>query len=181
MAWIDDTIAAHPKWVPLTDRAFRTAVQAIAYSSGFGLRGFLEPAHQQLVGADKRVRAELVAARLWDDIGDGRVYIHDWDVHNGKRDDRRERERERKRRARREGRWNESDRTRDETQDGAQNTTNKGRESGRAPDAAPARVEGSEGSEGTSTRAVTELQDAACATDETNGPGFQAPNLRSIQ
>lgn len=113
MAWIDDRIWCHPKTAGLSGNAFATYVKGVAYSSGMGTSGYLDPGVQKLIGSTAKVRAELVAASLWDENGDGRsVVIHDWDEHNEKRDERRQRDLERKRRARKEGRWNEADRSR---------------------------------------------------------------------
>lgn len=97
MAWLDDRAWCHPKVVGLSAPAYRVWVNAILYSSGMELRGVLSPAHQRLVGANPKVREELVDARLWDDHLDGGVQIHDWEEHNGRRDDRKVKERERKR------------------------------------------------------------------------------------
>jgi len=98
MAWIDDRIWCHPKFNRLTPAAFAAYIRAVAYSSGMGTAGHLDPATQKLVGGSRRVRAELVDAGLWDVNGDGEtVVIHDWDDHNGIRDQRRVKDRERKR------------------------------------------------------------------------------------
>ena len=99
MAWIDDRIWCHPKFVALSPRAFRAWVQGVAYSSGFGTRGRLSAVQLKLVGATEPVRRELIDAGLWENTADG-VVIHDWDEHNGKRDERRAKDRERKRAAR---------------------------------------------------------------------------------
>ncbi len=101
MAWIDDRLWCHPKVIGLTASAKAAYVMGIAYSSGMSTGGRLEPAMQKAVGSNPRIRAELVAARLWDENGDGAsVHIHDWKEHNEKRDERRKRDRERKRAAR---------------------------------------------------------------------------------
>lgn len=99
MAWLDDRYWCHPKIVGLTDASYRANTNAITYSSGMSTHGILDPGQQRLVGAQPRHRRELIAAGVWDDLGDGRVIIHDWDEHNGKRDERRAADRERKRRA----------------------------------------------------------------------------------
>ncbi len=97
MAWIDDRIWCHPKFVDLSDRAHRVYVDGLAYSAGFSCRGHLSPGQQRKIGSDAKARRELIEARLWDENGDGAsVYIHDWDDHNGKRDARREADRVRK-------------------------------------------------------------------------------------
>lgn len=98
MAWIDDRIWCHPKFNHLTAQAFAAYVRSVAYSSGMSTQGRLDPATQKLVGGTRRVKAELVDAGLWDENGDGNtVHIHDWNDHNGKRDERRAKDRERKR------------------------------------------------------------------------------------
>lgn len=101
MAWLDDRLWCHPKIVGLTDRAHRVYVDGITYSSGMSTKGRLTAAQQKLIGCAAKQRHELVAAGLWDLNGDGTtVLIHDWDEHNGKRDERRAKDRQRKRDAR---------------------------------------------------------------------------------
>lgn len=97
MAWLDDRIWCHPKVTDLTDAAFRTYINGVAYSSGFDTSGVLTAGQQKSIGSTPRVRTELVQAALWDDIGDNTVRVHDWDEHNGRRDARRRADRERKR------------------------------------------------------------------------------------
>lgn len=113
MAWTDDRLWCHPKYVGLSWRAKAVLRHAFEYAGGMGTKGILTQASQQTIGSTSAVRAELVAAGWWDENGDGRtVHIHDWEEHNGLRDEKRQRDRERKRQARREGRWNETDRPR---------------------------------------------------------------------
>ncbi len=101
MAWIDDRIWCLPKFTPLSAPAFAAYIKGIAYSSGMGTKGRLEPSVQKLIGGSRKIRAELVDGNLWDLNGDGEtVLIHDWDEHNAKRDLKRENDRERKRRQR---------------------------------------------------------------------------------
>lgn len=98
MAWIDDRIWCHPKIVGLTDKAKVAYTFGLAYSSGMGTSGHLDPSIQRLLGATTKTRNELVKAGLWHLNGDGRtVVIHDWEEHNGLRDKRRAKDRERKR------------------------------------------------------------------------------------
>lgn len=99
MAWIDDRIWCHPKLTDLSDGAWRVFVSGIAYSSGMGTKGMLTSSQQKLIGARDRTRVELIAAGLWDAQDDGAVFIHDWEEHNGKRDERKRKDRERKREA----------------------------------------------------------------------------------
>lgn len=96
MAWLDDRAWCHPKLVNLRAETHRVYINSISYSSGMGLRGVLTPPQQKLMGATASYRRELIEAGLWDDLG-GDIYIHDWDVHNAKRDDRKQRDRQRKR------------------------------------------------------------------------------------
>jgi len=129
VAWIDDRIWCHPKFTDLSDRAAWTWVKGVAYSTGFSTHGRLTPGQQKKVDSDARIRRELVAAGLWDEIEDGAVLIHDWDEHNSKRDARREADRKRKRDSRAKDRV---------TSNGA----STGQSTGRG--AVPARVDGSE-------------------------------------
>lgn len=102
MAWLDDRIWCHPKLADLPPNAAWVYVKSIAYSSGMNTAGHLTAGQQALVGSSGAVKRELIAAGLWDLNGDGNtIVIHDWDEHNGARDERRERERERLREYRR--------------------------------------------------------------------------------
>lgn len=107
MAWLDDRFWCHPKITSLSDRAYRSHVNAITYCSGFGTGGVLTTAQQKAVGVTPKARRELVISQLWDEnflgktaADNGSVRIHDWDGHNGKRDERRAADKERKRAAR---------------------------------------------------------------------------------
>lgn len=135
MAWLDDRMWCHPKIVDLSDKAFRVYVNSISYSSGMGTSGVLTIRKQQLVGANAKVRVELVEAGLWDELAYSDVRIHDWDEHNGKRDARRAADRERKKSAR----------------------ASAGQSAGRSrgASAGTAHVEGSEGSDAVTAVAVT--------------------------
>jgi hypothetical protein len=97
LAWLDDRVWCKPKFTDLSDRAFRVWVSGVCYSAGFARKGYLTAGQQKTVGADAKVRRELVAAQCWEERDDGVVYIHDWDEHNAKRDRAREKDRERKR------------------------------------------------------------------------------------
>lgn len=97
MAWIDDRAWCHPKLVGLTNKAWRVYFSSVAYSSGMGTSGVLSVAQQKLVGVSNSSKKQLIHMGLWDELSDGAVRIHDWDEHNGKRDERRRKDRERKR------------------------------------------------------------------------------------
>lgn len=99
MAWLDDRAWCHPKLVNLSDRAHRVYVNSLSYSSGMGLGGTLTGQQQKLIGATPALRRELVDARVWDERHRD-IYIHDWHVHNGKRDARKAVDRERKKTSR---------------------------------------------------------------------------------
>lgn len=149
MAWLDDRAWSHPKLVDLSDAAFRLYINGISYASGMGTRGRLSGAQQRLVGATKTTKNELIKARLWDPVDNDSVDIHSWDDHNGKRDDRRAADRERKRLERERQRLERTDhppRTPQRTSAGQSPGTSAGQSAGRST--LSARVEGSEGSEG---------------------------------
>lgn len=145
MAWVDDRIWCHPKFTDLSALAFRVYIQAIAYSAGMSTRGRLSVEQQRLVGSNLKVRNELVKSRLWDAKKTGEICIHDWDEHNGKRDDRRERDRARKRADRLKDR-EESTGTSTDPSTGQSEGTSAGQSAGAST--RTARVEGSDGSEG---------------------------------
>lgn len=101
MAWTDDRLWCHPKYVGLSWRAKAVLRHGFEYASGMATKGHLDPAIQKVIGADTKTRTELIDTGWWDINGDGSsVVIHDWDEHNSKRDERREKERIRKREAR---------------------------------------------------------------------------------
>ena len=115
MAWTDDRLWCHPKYVGLSWRAKAVLRHGFEYAGGMGTRGRLTLAAQQMIGASTVTRRELVHAGWWEPNGDSStVVIHDWDDHNGRRDEKRAKDRERKRR------WREthSDVTRDGTRTG---------------------------------------------------------------
>jgi len=149
MAWLDDRAWSHPKLVDLSDAAFRLYINGISYSAGMGTRGSLSGAQIKLLGGTTPTVNELLRARLWNRKDGGGIAINSWDEHNGKRDDRRAADRERKRLEREKNRQ----RPQDSPQDVPRGRS-AGQSTGRSPgtsqgtSAGPARVEGSEGSEG---------------------------------
>jgi hypothetical protein len=101
MAWIDDRIWCHPKFTELSKSAFGVYCKGLAYSSGMTTGGLLTQGQQKILDATAKDRRELIEAGLWDEIdGSTSVRIHDWDDHNGRRDERRRKDRERKRQLR---------------------------------------------------------------------------------
>jgi len=98
MAWTDDRLWCHPKYVGLSSSAKLALRHSFEYAAGMGTRGKLTPAQQGLVGANPRTRRELIETGWWDLNGDGAtIIIHDWDEHNGIRDARKAKARERMR------------------------------------------------------------------------------------
>lgn len=163
MAWIDDRIWCHPKFTGLTDAQFAAYVKGVAYSSGMGTRGVLTCDQQRLMFVQPRTRVALINAGLWDVSGSaGDVRIHDWDEHNGKRDERRRRDRIRKQEARRK----EAERPQDSPQD-IQGTSN-------GVSAGPAHVDSSEGSEGSDTA----VKDAADEMSDLANAGWSGKQIR---
>lgn len=161
MAWLDDRYWCHPKIVALTDGAYRAHTNAITYSSGMSTAGILDVSQQRMIGARPKHRAELVKSGLWDDLGAGTVRIHDWDEHNGKRDERRRKDRERKRDQRRTSAGQSTGQRADSPQDNQGGRPQDTPRKHRGQNVGPAHVDGSEGSDGsdgttrTTPKAVT--------------------------
>jgi hypothetical protein len=148
MAWIDDRVWCHPKVTDVSVPARWIWVASIAYSAGMQTGGTLTAGQQSLIGSSAKIRRELVAVRLWDDVDGKSVQVHDWDNHNGKRDDQRAQARDRKRKQR--------DRERDVTRDKSvtNGVTWGGTDSVTSRERGRASREGSEGSD-RKPRAVT--------------------------
>jgi hypothetical protein len=85
MAWLDDRIRDHPKFVTLSDKAFRYWAHTLCYCSEHGTSGRLNDAVIAL-RVPSKVTRELTSRGIWDDEQDG-LWVHDWQEHNGKRDD----------------------------------------------------------------------------------------------
>lgn len=79
MAWfkVDDGFWSHPKTATLSDAAVTLWVRSGAYSCQHLTDGVIKTTVLRLVG-DVSAAAELVAAGLWIDEGDGWRF-HDWD------------------------------------------------------------------------------------------------------
>ena len=92
MAWLDPRIYAHPKLLRCSPLARWVYVAGLAYSDGFGTRGELNRSAQKLCGSTAKTRSNLLSAGLWktDENDAENVRIHDWQEHNGRRDDARE-------------------------------------------------------------------------------------------
>lgn len=99
MAWTDDRLWCHPKYVGLSWRAKAVLRHSFDYSSGMATHGHLDAGAQRLLGADRKTRDELIAGGWWDTNGTtDSVVVHDWEEHNGARDKSRQLARERKQR-----------------------------------------------------------------------------------
>lgn len=168
MAWVDDRIWCHPKFTDLSAPAFRAYIQGVAYSCGMNTRGHLSGEQQRLVGGSPKVRSELEKAGLWDANPSGGIDIHDWDEHNGKRDERRAADRERKRLARAKERDGQA-----RTSARPSRGTSAGQSAGRSTLAA--RVDGSDRVTDEEPRAVKSRSnpddDEPRITPGANGPG----------
>jgi hypothetical protein len=177
VAWLDDRYWCHPKIVSLSDGAYRANTNAIAYCAGMGTGGVLDQAQQRVVGAQAKHRRELVAGGVWDDLGGGRIQIHDWDDHNSSRDRRRESDRERKRRQRQRDR--EPSVTAEVTQDVTRDIAVTDTVTEAVTSRRPARVEGSEGSERTSSALDLQRSTSYESTESHNEPDL-SPALRKL-
>lgn len=92
MAWLDDRVRDHPKFVGLDPRAFQLWVHALCYCSQHGTGGSLDAAIAAL-RIPKTIVRELVKRQIWDEE-DGGFWVHDWQEHNEKRDAARDEKRE---------------------------------------------------------------------------------------
>jgi hypothetical protein len=75
--WLTD-----PTMDALTDRAFRTYVNSLAYGAEHGTDGHLPCRALRLLhplGVDDTTAAELVAAAKWEPLPDGCYQVGDWD------------------------------------------------------------------------------------------------------
>jgi len=86
LTWIklDDNAVDHPKIEALSDRAFRWWMRGLSYASRFLTDGVLPPVFWKKV--PNSVRAELSAVKLWD-WADPNFIIHDYLIHQSKRED----------------------------------------------------------------------------------------------
>ena len=88
MTWVklDDNFTDHPKIVGLSDRAFRVHVRALCYCGRFspGVGSIPNNALKSL-SATAGIITELVAAKLWDESGEG-FYVHDFAMYHPKPD-----------------------------------------------------------------------------------------------
>jgi hypothetical protein len=166
MAWIDDRIWCHPKFTDVSPRGCWTWVKGVAYSTGFATRGVLTSGQQTAIGSTPKIRQELVAAGLWEQAVDNAILIHDWADHNSKRDDRRAADRARKRAARAADKSGHSG----GTSNGASAGPSAGASSGTST--VSARVDGSEGSEGSDKNPVTPTEAVSAARHSDPGHGF---------
>ena len=170
MAWLDDRAWCHPKLLNLSDQAFRVYINSISYSAGMGTKGRLTAKQQKLIGNNSSTKRRLIGAGLWLSEGSD-VLIHDWSLHNQKRDERRAADRLRKRKEREKSAGQSAGRS-----PGQSPGTSPGQSAGQS--AGTARVEGSEGSEKKEPKAVTSTNN--------NGPGLHeieeltAASLRSL-
>ncbi len=100
MAWfkLDDAMWSHPKFLRLSDRAFRLWVRAGAYCAQHLTEGLITEDTLALLGASRKHCDELWSAGLWERAPDGGYRFHDWDHYQPSRrqiEERRRADRER--------------------------------------------------------------------------------------
>jgi len=105
MAWfkLDDSMWSHPKFLRLSDRAFRLWVRAGAYCAQHLTDGVVTDETLIILGANRKHCDELWTAGLWERVPEGGYRYHDWDHYQPSRSqvlDRRRKEAERKAKAR---------------------------------------------------------------------------------
>ena len=78
MTWVklDADFPAHPKVVDLSDDAFRAFIGGLCYCNQYLTDGRITPGAIKRI-ASRKVSAELVAAGLWEQNGNG-VMVHDY-------------------------------------------------------------------------------------------------------
>lgn len=81
MAWfkLDDSMWSHPKFLRLSDKAFRLWVRAGAYCAQHLTDGLVTRDTLTILGAARRTADELWAAGLWERAPDDAYRFHDWD------------------------------------------------------------------------------------------------------
>jgi len=105
MAWftLDDSMWSHPKFLRLSDKAFRLWVRAGAYCAQHLTDGLVTTDTLIILGAHRRTADELWAAGLWERAPDDAYRFHDWTDYQFTREQverRRAHDRERKAKAR---------------------------------------------------------------------------------
>lgn len=79
MPWfkVDDQLATHPKTVRAGNAAMGLWVRAGSWSAAHLTDGFVPTSALPMLGATTKHAAQLVGARLWDEV-DGGYQFHDW-------------------------------------------------------------------------------------------------------
>lgn len=87
MTWVrlDDSFPEHPKILALSAEAFRVHVAAICHASRTLTDGKVQPAGLRNLGASRKLVTELVAAGVWESVGEGWA-IHDYLDYNPSRE-----------------------------------------------------------------------------------------------
>lgn len=80
MPWfkVDDSMWSHPKFLGLSDKAFRLWVRAGAYACQHLTDGVISDDMLGLLGAARKHCDELWAAGLWERVPEGGYRFHDW-------------------------------------------------------------------------------------------------------
>lgn len=101
MAWfkLDDSMWSHPKFLRLSDRAFRLWVRAGSYCAQHLTDGIVTDETLMILGAARKHCDELWTAGLWERVPEGGYRFHDWHDYQPSRSTvmrRKEHDRERK-------------------------------------------------------------------------------------
>lgn len=180
MSWakLDDRFYNHPKMRTLNASAGWLWARALSYAAAYETDGLLSKGALRTISARKRDRDRLVAAGLWEDLGDGVCFIHDFLDYNPSRaelDEKRAATRERVARSR---------------QDRAQNAPETRQDSARsAPDSRQIRASAAAGTgadedpseqvNGQTDSDVTALHDGCNTTPGPTRPGPTRPDPNS--
>lgn len=88
MAWfkLDDSMWSHPKFLRLSDKAFRLWVRAGAYCAQHLTDGVVTEDTLLILGAGRKQCDELWTAGLWERVPEGGYRFHDWTDYQWTRD-----------------------------------------------------------------------------------------------
>lgn len=80
MAWlrIEDSLWSHPKFLRLSDKAFRLWVRAATYSAQHLTDGLVTDDTLAILGGQRKHCDELWSAGLWERVPEGGYRFHDW-------------------------------------------------------------------------------------------------------
>ncbi len=84
MAFLDDRVWCHPKWIALSPDAAWVGIKAICYAHGFVTQGRVTADALSIIGATDEIVDEMIAAGLWERSAryGNALVIHDWSDYN---------------------------------------------------------------------------------------------------